>query len=700
MSHPACIGLDFETYSAADLRTEGLHNYVNDQDFRVLLAGIVTEDGARYLLDFVNSPETALQQLKGWVNYPRNIVAHNAGFERAVLRRIGMDLPASRFIDTAVLARAAGAGGSLAASSAQLLGMDKMEEGVELIKLFCVPPANGATEFDEALPERYPDKWKTFGDYCVVDAKLSMKLKQLLMQRPNMRREIAYSWLTMDMNEVGWFVDFGAAKTMWEIYNINLDVLLHNFRTDVPAAAELNLSSSPQLIAWCKERGVRASSFDEKHVASMLRRLEKKLPTVTDPDKHREIHEVYQMLRVKQQLGGSALKKLPTILSTTSVKDGRLHDQYLHVGADATYRTTGRGVQMQNLKRLTEQSINMDELDILQPWSNQTLAENMRQLFMAEHPQGQLIVGDFSSIESRALAWQANEQWKLEAYHRGEDLYKVQAATMFGLNGTDAVTKEQRQVGKVGELSCGYGAGPDAVRAFAEKMGVTLTEADSMSLVKDWRAANPRIVQYWENLDQALHGAVTRVPGAIVAVPLRNHDATSVRIRTTPAPESLKTQTGNQDLVSLSFELDSPSLSFTRVIHGAYQHGRNICYWKPADRKTGDLWSDMFTDPKTKQRRRYSVYGGKLAGLLTQSLAREMFFQSLKELSAATRKIDNLDIVGQFHDEIVMEWRPPVMSTDASLEVATKILHGCMSHTRLEGFPLEAVVKHDHRYTK
>ena len=667
----------------------------------MLLAGIDTGNDPQYLIDFVKEGErSALERLKAAI-FDRRIVAHNAGFERAVLRRIGIDLPASRFIDTAVLARAAGAGGSLAAASAQLLGMDKMEEGVELIKLFCIPPDNGSTKFDETLPYQYPDEWKTFGIYCMTDAQLSMLLKELLYVSPLMREEIEKSWLTMGMNDVGWFVDLPATKVMWEIYQDNLTVVQENFRTIVPSAAELNLSSTPQLIAWCKERGVRATSFDEKHVASMVKRISKKLDTTTDPDKHEGLLEVYQMLRVKQQLGGSALKKLPTILSTTSTRDGRLRDQYLHVGADATFRTTGRGVQMQNLKRLPPNPIDMDNLTRQHIWSNQVLAENMRQLFMAEHPHGQLIVGDFSSIESRALAWQAHEEWKLDAYHRGEDLYKVQAATMFGLSNTVDVSKEQRQVGKVGELSCGYGAGPEAVRSFAEKMGVDLTEADSLSLVRDWRTANPEIVRYWANLDAALHHCMSPTTGHTAAVMnIGPAGGGTVSVRAERAPESLIKQTGDKYLKSLRITVTIRGMQFRRVIHGVYLHGRNICYWKPADRKTGDLWSNMFTDPKTKQRRRYSVYGGKLSGLLTQSLAREMFFVSLQMLANNIEDIDNLKLIGQFHDEIVMEWEPESSPNGVSLSTAAAIMHKCMSRTQLPAFPLEAVVKHDHRYTK
>src|SRR5690606_31548398 len=148
---------------------------------------------------------------------------------------------------------------------------------------------------------------------------------------------------------------------------------------------------------------------------------------------------------------------------------GRLRDQYVHCGAGQTLRTSGRSVQMQNLKRIGL-PVNMDLLfDANTSWSNNAMAENMRQVFTSSHPQGELIVGDFSSVESRGLAWLSKEAWKTASYREGKDLYKVLASKIFNTP-YERISKTQRQVGKVGELSCGYGAGPGAVKEFAQNM--------------------------------------------------------------------------------------------------------------------------------------------------------------------------------------------------------------------------------------
>jgi len=297
-------------------------------------------------------------------------------------------------------------------------------------------------------------------------------------------------------------------------------------------------------------------------------------------------------------------------------------------------------------------------------------------------------------VESRGLAWQAGEEWKLHAYFKGHDLYKVQAGRIFGVEPAD-VTKEQRQIGKVGELACGYGAGPAAVKEFAAKMGVELSEGESTKLVKDWRDANPKIVDYWYDLDKVMHWALTKSGVKFSMMP---HGY--VEIEAVPAPDSLRSQ----------LEIDAMSLKismfvgggkvplFTRWIHGAAEVGRNIQYWKPSERKTGDLWNDRFVDPKTKHTRLYTVYGGKLAGLLTQSLCREVFFESLLAVSRQLEKQPNVELVGQFHDEIVLDWAPSQHGPD--LGRSMEGLRSAMTVTSLPQFPLGAEIKADFRYTK
>lgn len=707
------IGLDFETYGGVNLPEHGLHNYLNDKTFVPLIASIYRRgelgEDVRRRFDFVTEDfEDTKRALRDELA-DRAIAAHNAPFEQGVCEWLGYGFRHGRFIDTAVIARAVGAAGKLEAAAPQLLNVDKVEAGKNLMKLFSIPgvyqEANGSLEFDPDVVAHHPDEWRDYGYYCDVDAELGYHIAEDWMHLlPN--REWLNVEVTHDMNDVGWRVDLDLVHEMQRRYHENMERALAEFRTKYghlhPVEDPLNFNSFIQLKKFCEERGVRAKSFDEEHVALYLTKIRQRIikhHTTMKPEQYQNLREVEDLLRTKQILGGSSLKKLQTIINQTSA-DGRLRGQYLHAGAGQTWRTSGRGVQMQNLKRLAEIG-NVEQLidetieDIA--WDNEELARNLRQVFTASHPNGRLIVGDFSSVESRGLAYIAGAEWKLQEFRNGKDMYKVLAARIDGC-AYDAVTKERRQFGKVGELSCGYGAGGGAVQTFAKKMGTILTEGEASQLVYDWRAANPEVEDLWKLLDEMLHQVVA--DGMHTSIKQVGNGLTVV-VEKCQTPDSLVALHPGAQSIEVSIRDVNGFRIVRRYFHGCYIRGRNVCYYKPSELKSGDLWRAHYRDPKTDQIRFYSVYGGKLAGILTQSLCREMFFRSLRLLQGKVRHVPNAQIVGQFHDEIVLDWWPDVATGSVSLEEAKSILERAMSDSgRLRGFPLEADVKDDYRYTK
>lgn len=699
------IGLDFETYSAVDLPKHGLHRYVQHPTFRPLVAAVSVYDRAPLSKNMARSFD--LVQNQGDARELRNqlislldqnylIVAHNAGFEMNVLRAMSIEADPSWFIDSAAVARAMGYGSRLESAAPQMLGVDKMEEGRDLIRLFSIPGKyqDESEHFNPQVIKDNPKEWKMFQEYCFLDADLSAKIGlQGLTFIPG--AEFEYNRLTMSMNDNGWAVDLESVKNMQQRYFENLDDLENEFRVST-GAVELNLNSYPQLKKWCADRGIKANSFDEKNVMRLLKAISKRMASpATDLEKYEDYQQVVDLLNTKQALGGSSLKKLQTILDTVG-DDGRLRDQYLHCGAGQTWRTSGRSVQMQNLKRL-HNPIDMENLE--NPanfFSNDELSENLRQVFTATHKDGALIVGDFSSVESRGLAWLADDQQKLAAFYNGKDLYKVQAELIYGTP-YDSVTSEQRQTGKVGELSCGYGAGPGAVKEFASNMGVEMSEAEAKELVHNWRDTNPHVVALWGLLDEMLQEAVFNGLNAQVRPVGTDMHLHFVLVS---APASLRKQT-QEELLSLEILLTnkvSGDAYLKRVFHGVHRRGRNVAFWKPSERKTGDLWRDRYIDPKTKQVRFYEIYGGKLSGILTQSLCREIFMGvALKVQRQLVAFNPNVTMVGQFHDELVLDWQPG----GRTLPYVMEDLHDLMTLAPgLAGFPLDAEIKADYRYIK
>ena len=682
--------LDYETYCDVSIKDVGLDNYVNHPSFQPLFAKLHVETPSRqetktfYLMEDTPGGPQWYDLGDYLMNQP--VAGHNVEFEARVSNKYMQNMDSVQWVDTAVLSRHLGGSSALEKAAVQFRQEKKLETGKALIKKFCM---GGLKTYEQYLSDH---DWAAFEFYCEIDARLSWELAQY---HSLSQTETGFYDITTAMNRTGWYVDVDEVKRMQRMVDKNKEAALEQFQHEYDPLGELNLNSLKQMKEWCRDRGVRASSFSEDAVVKLLDQIAKREVThgLTDEQK-----EVQAMLRTKLELGGSSLSKLEVIKRLVS-EDGRLRDQYMHAGAGQSMRTSGRGVQMQNLKRLTNK-LNMDDRFELAQANNDTLASNIRQLFKAEHPEGQLIVGDFSAVESRGLAYLANEKWKLDDFRDGRDLYKVLAAKKYGVAYED-VDSEMRRFGKVGELSCGYGAGAGAVRNFAAGMGIVLTDSEAQEIVTSWRGANAAIVDFWAALDTALHTAVSSTRRAIVSLAGGLYELV---ILPETAPASLQEMHPGTINLQLSVRHTKHNTVFMqRFFVGCHMVGNNIGYYKPNETIAGKPWKNTFRDPKTGQTKRYTIYGGKLAGILTQSFCRELFFRVLRDVSC-DMVYPNLKLIGQFHDEIVLEWSPvetaEVQEHAISLEYAVKKLKMLMSFSPAPNFPLAAEVKYDHRYTK
>ena len=684
---PCRGGLDFETYCEVSIKDVGLFNYVNHPSFRPLLAYIEDDLGSHgYVLTEEKQKEAFREKL--WTFRAYELSAHNSAFEEEVVFNLFQRRMTIR--DSAVTSRRLGGSSSLENAAQQLLTDDvKLMGGQALIKEFCMG------DFPDLTEERRQEyDWQLFERYCAQDARLALLLSRLDGGELE-DREQRYAMVTREMNRTGWKVDMEAVQRFTEQRDRNIDAELMYFRSRYDPDGKLNFNSPLQLGHWFRELGIKTTSFDEAHVADLLAKLHA-LPDRTD-----NVVTAIATLHTKQELGGSGLKKLDVITRTVS-HDDVLRGQYMHVGAGQTYRTTGVGVQMQNLKRLPRVLMDVDLFKSFKGRivSNAELGSNLRQLFQTRHEGGVIAVGDYSSVESRGLAYLAGAEWKLEAFRAGKDMYKVLAERIYH-QAYDDIAKDspERAGGKLAELACGYGAGPVAVKDYGGRMGMVLAQPEATSLVRDWRDTNPEIVALWKKLDDLLREAVNSPAGATTRVELGNR--LYLEITTSPSviasPHLVKGRPGLVDLHLTMHYLDllvGFRTVMRRVFRGVYTRGTKICYHKPIS--TGALWSDTIRDPKTKKLIYHSVYGGKLAGILTQSFCRELFFNSLmhvRDFAAAA----GVQLVGQFHDEIALDVpRRESLSTFLSnFEVAmTQVPHWAPD------FPLAADIKYDKRYIK
>ena len=702
-SNATFLVLDFETWSPEDLLKRGVHNYMRHPKTKALCASYqkvrVAPNGSKPAVRygngdlFLQKPHVDKQEWEKLFSLVNSsvLVAHNLEFEWLMLRRMARELgyyfKPLGLVDTAALSQALGLGRSLRQAGA-MVGASKLDEDGSLIATFSTGPEMTP---DELINHpRYGDLL----DYCAQDVEVTTQLLSRfdvdLMQRESDRLEAA-----LLMNDTGWPVDMDSVRSMKAMADINKEEAFQAFLRDYPDTPETFFGSAKQLRQFTRDRGIVMDSFDEQHVTAMVRKLEAQRLTSENEE------QVLDMLYIKQLLGGSGLSKLDVIERMIG-DDDRLRGQYMHIGAGQSYRTTGVGVQMQNLKRLPPQFADLPHaLKIWEKegrpdyrWTNDNLGKNLRQVFNVKEP-GRLIVGDFSSVESRALAWVAGAEWKLAEFRRGKDMYKVMAARIFHTPYEDVV-KAQRQIGKVGELSCGYNAGGPAVQDYGAKMGIELSAVEAADLVRNWRRVNVEIVALWAELDDALRRAVSR-PGTSQSVELP-HGSITV-ISSTTLPSINKQHPGAEDLTVF---IDMDGLQpFSRVLRGVYKMGTSLVYHKPSPTKTGPLWRDYYVSAKTKRRVKNTIYGGKLTGIVIQSLCRELFMDIMVAASEWTQSLSSytgVKLVGQFHDELVLEYTPTTLGIGV-VEVAQG-LEILMSTCSLPGFPLEAEVAMDRRYIK
>lgn len=705
-------GLDFETFSSVNLPKAGLDNYLASPDFQVLLASVAYPDRPTERFDFMldRGARKRFKQRMSTLPIGTKIVAQNARFERRVLRKMGLTMDA-RVIDSAVMARLLGAGSSLAVASRQLTNIPKLEEGYDLMRKFSIPH-EGMRQPSIEYCQEHAEDWDRYGYYCDVDAEGSLaillnglEILKELRSSELWDREVEFELLTWQQNLAGWPVDLEAVSWMnnraWANSQIAKAVFIQN------SGKELNFNSPKQLKDFCAERGVKVTSMDKYHAPALLQSVVDRLAAATDETIRQQLAEVVTMLETKFEIGGSTLSKLPVIQSVVAA-DGRVRDQYVHVGAGQTFRTSGRAVQMQNLARLDG---NIRELETLQDlsieWTNTDMAGQMRQVFTASHPDGKLIVGDFSAVESRALAYLAGEEWKLEAYREEKDLYKVLVTKYNGIS-YEEVTSEMRPKGKYTELSCGYQASGAAVKNTMLRYGFTISLEEASTWVSDWRTACPEIVKFWAQLDACLK--------AVVASNIAQEFFTGYgqKVRMTPFILPSVYEVAPQS-VSLCIQIfhaapRQKDAYVTRFIHGVYPIKQGLAYYK-ARKSLGEegLWSNV-NETATRKRNQgkkpnepreivlNTIYGGKLAGILTQSLCREVFFDSVQLLNEvlAEEGVTNAQIIGQVHDELVVDWWPG----DHTEEQVQGMMNQAMSYTTLEGFPLVADIKSAYRYIK
>ena len=624
------ISLDIETYSSVDLGKSSVYRYVESSDFDILLFAYSIDGGDVQVVDLAQGEQIPPEVIAALTDDHVQKWAFNASFERvclsAWLRRSGYPLhneyystpedSCMAYLDPAgwycTMVWSAYLGLPLSLKDAgAALGLDKqkLSEGKELIKYFCVPGKDGKRHY----PSDASDRWESFKAYNLRDVETEMGIQERLRNFPVPDEVWEQYHLDQQINDRGIAVDMTLVNSAIAMDERSREELTAKLQ-------ELTMLDNPnsvqQMKSWLADNGMETDTLGKKQVAELLK-------TAPEPLK--------SVLVLRQQLAKSSVKKYLAMANAVCA-DSRVRGCFQFYGA-RTGRWAGRNIQLQNLPqnkmpdleqaRVLVRSGDYDAVRLLYDSTPDVLSQLIRTAFVPK-AGSTFFVADFSAIEARVIAWLADEQWRQQVFAEGQDIYCASASQMFGVPvEKHGVNAHLRQKGKIAELALGYGGSVGALKAMgAIEMG--LQEEELKPLVDAWRTANPKIVKLWWEVDEAVMTAIRR-----------------------------KTTTRTHGIL---FTCKSGMLFIT------LPSGRQLAYVKPriGENQFGSPAATYMGTNTAKQWARLESYGPKFVENIVQAISRDILCYAMQTLRCCS-------IVAHVHDEVILE-ATPGMSLEAVCE--------------------------------
>ena len=628
------ISLDFETYSECDIKSAGAWAYAKDASTKVLCMAYAEGD---------EDPKLWLpnQPIPNFLQKPNDYEIHawNSFFEWVIWTHV-LKLPAppiSQWYDTASLASAMALPRSLGGCG-YVLGMPddqiKSKRGYYLISKLSKP--NKLNGDRRLLAEMY--------DYCMQDVVTERAISKKLYTLNETERQI---WeLDQKINIRGIHVDKPKLKKAIKIYRKAQDILIDKLKkiTDLE-----NPNSQKQFLGWLLNRGVLVDNIQKATLKEIL----------GEPDRY----GVHEAIKLKLSLAKTAPKKYISIKDRIT-KGNSLHGNIMYHGA-STGRWASTGVNLQNIARPTidpELCIDLIEKNDVSVFEKanvdvmEALSSAIRGMLIPRENK-KFIVGDYASIEARALAWLAGQEDKLDIFRTHGKIYEHSASKIFR-KPIDDITKEERFLGKIAELACGYGGGAGAFNLMARNYGVDIPRTQAEKMKQEWRNTNKKITLFWQGIEQSAKQAI------------EINEVTSFR--------NIKFRLKNRFLWCLlpsgrRLAYYSPFLEPKTVLGYKIQPNlhdpeqtvifNNIEYKSKQEflEEARQLGAEPFmfqtsnicffgNDSKTRKWCKQSTYGGKLVENITQAVARDIMAESMLELEK-----EGYNIVLTVHDEIISE---------------------------------------------
>jgi DNA polymerase len=632
------LWLDFETRSTCDLRAKGVYNYAQDASTEVLCMSYAFDD--EDVMTWVPAqpfPERVR-------NYTGQIRAHNAAFERLIFWYVlQINFKLEQFYCTATQARANCAPGSLE-DVGRFAGasMKKDHRGAQLIRLMCVPPFKDSPELMAEMIQ-----------YCEQDVRAMRAISKAM--RDLSETELEDYHVNEQINDRGVLVDVPLCHAAVKFASDEL-IEIEEIVKEVTGGAITSVRS-PRMREWVLERvGDEAKKLMEKDGKySIDKTVRANLLTMENPDEVPA--DVQEVIQCADDLWASSVAKFNRLSCLADEEDQRVRGAFVFAGGSATGRASSYGAQVHNFTRkCADEPEDVRQAMVrghaIVPRYGKRVTDVLKGMLrpaLIPATGKHFVVADWAAIEARVNPWLSGRgDDKLELFRTGEDVYKVNAAATFNVR-VDAVTKDQRQIGKVQELACGFAGGVGAFAAMGRAYGISLPEPVAKRMVDGWRRANPWSVPYWSALEEAYTRAMRN----------KGREFKAGRI---------------------TYLFDGSHLWY------ALPSGRILCYPYAKLESEGVTYAKAAWKPAqdAKEWPRARLWKGLACENVTQAVANDLLRHALRQLD---------DVVLHVHDEIVLETADP-----EAAENLKRVM--CTAPEWADGLPLNAEVETMKRYGK
>lgn len=455
------LTIDFETFYSREFSLSKMttEEYIRHKDFEVI--GVAIKRNDEQTQWFSGTKADTFKFLNGY-DWSNSIgIAHNAVFDFAILSWC-FGLQPKKIADTLSMARAihgTEVGGSLAALTQHYsLG----EKGTEVVN------ALGKRRIDFSMEDL-----TRYGDYCINDVDLTYSLFNRLVQ----------GFPVSELN----LIDLTVRMFTEPVLELDADRLIDHL-IGIQKAKE-------KLLSGVEEH--KDELMSNPKFAEILRRCGVEPPIKISPTTNKETYafsktdEQFKALLEHNDIRVQSL--VAARLGIKSTIEETRTERFINIAQRGKLPIPLRYYAAHTGRWGGDDKVNMQNLPRTSPLKSAILA-----------PQGYVFIdSDSSQIEARTLAWLAEQHDLVDAFERGEDVYRIMASAIYG-KAVEEVTKDERFVGKTTILGAGYGMGATKFKNQLKVFGVDLPEEECRRIISVYRETYPQIPKLWKQAGEAL----------------------------------------------------------------------------------------------------------------------------------------------------------------------------------------------------